>query len=79
MRRLARACVGVGVAVGCLWSGLAQADPVPMLEIHDLAAHKDNGLDAFGPLNLAIRSGEIVGIAGVSGNGQRELVEVLDA
>jgi general nucleoside transport system ATP-binding protein len=56
---------------------LAQADPVPMLEIHDLAAHKDNGLDAFGPLNLAIRSGEIVGIAGVSGNGQRELVEVL--
>ncbi|MFN9504709.1 MAG: outer membrane lipoprotein chaperone LolA [Rubrivivax sp.] len=31
MRRLARACVGVGVAVGCLWSGLAQADPVDNL------------------------------------------------
>ncbi len=52
-------------------------DAVPMLEVHGLAAHRDNGLDAFGPLDLAVYSGEIVGIAGVSGNGQRELVEVL--
>jgi general nucleoside transport system ATP-binding protein len=49
----------------------------PVLEAQDLTALKDNGLTAFGPLNLTIHSGEIVGIAGVSGNGQRELVEVL--
>ncbi|WP_035984601.1 ABC transporter ATP-binding protein [Leptolyngbya sp. KIOST-1] len=49
----------------------------PVLEVKDLGAVKDNGLNAFGPLELTVHSGEIVGIAGVSGNGQRELVEVL--
>ena len=49
----------------------------PVLETKGLGALKDNGLPAFGPLNLTVHSGEIVGIAGVSGNGQRELVEVL--
>jgi len=53
------------------------ADRVPVLEVHGLCANKDNGLAAFGPVDLAVHSGEIVGIAGVSGNGQRELVEVL--
>lgn len=56
---------------------VSHSDATPMLEVHGLAAHRDNGLDAFGPLDLAVYSGEIVGIAGVSGNGQRELVEVL--
>lgn len=56
---------------------VVHANPVPRLEVHGLAAHRDNGLDAFGPMDLTVCSGEIVGIAGVSGNGQRELVEVL--
>ncbi|MBE9155901.1 ABC transporter ATP-binding protein [Nodosilinea sp. LEGE 06152] len=47
------------------------------LEVKGLGALKDNGLTAFGPLDLTVHSGEIVGIAGVSGNGQRELMEVL--
>jgi simple sugar transport system ATP-binding protein len=51
--------------------------PKPVLEAHGLGALKDNGLPAFGPLDLTVSCGEIVGIAGVSGNGQRELVEVL--
>jgi len=50
---------------------------VPVLEIHDLRANKDNGVEAVAGVNLAVHSGEIVGIAGISGNGQRELVEVL--
>jgi simple sugar transport system ATP-binding protein len=58
-------------------SKIDQAERTPVLEVHSLGAHKDNGLDAFGPVDLAVHSGEIVGIAGVSGNGQRELVEVL--
>jgi simple sugar transport system ATP-binding protein len=49
----------------------------PVLEIRDLAADRDNGLSAVKNASLTVRSGEIVGIAGVSGNGQRELVEVL--
>lgn len=56
---------------------LHQGDRVPVLEVQGLGAHKDNGLPAFGPVDLTVHSCEIIGIAGVSGNGQRELVEVL--
>jgi simple sugar transport system ATP-binding protein len=52
-------------------------DSVPVLEVNQLAANKDNGVAAFSNINLTVYSGEIVGIAGISGNGQRELVEVL--
>jgi simple sugar transport system ATP-binding protein len=48
-----------------------------VLQINDLHANKDNGLEAVGGVNLTVHSGEVVGIAGISGNGQRELVEVL--
>jgi len=48
-----------------------------ILEVQNLHADKDNGFEAISNMNLTIKSGEIVGIAGVSGNGQRELVEVL--
>jgi simple sugar transport system ATP-binding protein len=49
-----------------------------MLEIKDLRANRDNGLEGVCGVSLDVRAGEIVGIAGISGNGQRELVEVLD-
>lgn len=49
----------------------------PVLEVSGLCADKDNGLAAVANASLTVRAGEIVGIAGVSGNGQRELVEVL--
>jgi general nucleoside transport system ATP-binding protein len=49
----------------------------PVLEVRQLCANKDNGVPAFTHLDLMVSSGEIVGIAGISGNGQRELVEVL--
>jgi simple sugar transport system ATP-binding protein len=47
------------------------------LEIERLAALDDRGAVAVEDLSLAVGDGEIVGVAGVSGNGQRELVEVL--
>jgi general nucleoside transport system ATP-binding protein len=49
----------------------------PLLQIHGLEANRDNGVRAVAGLDLSIHAGEIVGVAGVSGNGQRELVEVL--
>ncbi|MGB7314196.1 MAG: ABC transporter ATP-binding protein, partial [Nodosilinea sp.] len=53
------------------------ADVRPVLELRELCADRDNGLPAVRSASLIVNSGEIVGIAGVSGNGQRELVEVL--
>jgi simple sugar transport system ATP-binding protein len=56
---------------------IAHAEQVPVLQIQTIHANKDNGLEAVKGVNLNVHSGEIVGIAGISGNGQRELVEVL--
>ncbi len=47
------------------------------LELKKVTALDDAGAVAVNAVSLAVRSGEIVGIAGVSGNGQRQLVEVL--
>ncbi|PSB04475.1 ABC transporter ATP-binding protein [filamentous cyanobacterium CCP2] len=52
-------------------------EPQPVLHLQNLCANKDNGLPAVKTIHLTVHAGEIVGIAGVSGNGQRELVEVL--
>jgi len=48
-----------------------------LLELEDIRAINDRGVLAVAGLSLGVRAGEIVGVAGVSGNGQRELVEVL--
>ena len=47
------------------------------LEIAGLFAENDEGRDAVNGFDIKVRPGEIVGIAGVSGNGQSELVEAL--
>jgi general nucleoside transport system ATP-binding protein len=47
------------------------------LECRGLCIDDDKGHRAVSNLSLAVRAGEIVGVAGASGNGQRELVEVL--
>ena len=45
------------------------------LTIKNLTAEIDNGRKAFENINFSINQGEVVGIAGVEGNGQRELAE----
>src|SRR5512133_4041977 len=49
----------------------------PLLQVEDLVVRDDRGLDAVRDVSLEVRSGEIVGIAGVDGNGQSELIDAL--
>ena len=57
-----------------------KADATPaetVLSITDLHVKDDRDLGAVNGFTLDVRAGEIVGVAGVEGNGQRELVEAL--
>jgi general nucleoside transport system ATP-binding protein len=47
----------------------------PMLELRELHATDDRGLPALDGVSLTVHGGEVVGIAGVDGNGQTELIE----
>jgi general nucleoside transport system ATP-binding protein len=48
-----------------------------VLEIKDLVVKDARGVTTVNELNLTVRAGEIVGIAGVDGNGQSELIEAI--
>jgi ABC-type uncharacterized transport system ATPase subunit len=49
----------------------------PVLRLEKVAADDERGLPALAGVDLEVRAGEIVGIAGVAGNGQRALAEVI--
>ena len=48
-----------------------------VLQVENLSALSDKGVRALDNVSFSIRAGEIFGVAGVSGNGQRELVQCL--
>ncbi|RPJ26273.1 MAG: ABC transporter ATP-binding protein [Chloroflexi bacterium] len=48
-----------------------------ILEVKDIHAENDKGLPALRGVSLNVRAGEIVGLAGVAGNGQTELSQVI--
>lgn len=54
------------------------AEPKDILfEINDLVVEDSRGIEVVNGLNLTVRRGEIYGIAGIDGNGQKELVEAI--
>ena len=74
-RELARMMVGRDVV---LPERRTPATPGPvLLTVSGLHVHDDRGRLAIPGLDLTVHAGEIVGIAGVAGNGQRELAEAL--
>ncbi len=51
----------------------------PLLQVEEVHAEGDHeGTESLRGLSVEVRSGEIVGVAGVSGNGQRELADVIN-
>jgi general nucleoside transport system ATP-binding protein len=74
-QELAKMMVGRGVV---LTVQKGPADPHDVrLAIQNLSAANDRGLPALRGVNLEVREGEILGLAGVAGNGQNELEEVI--
>jgi ABC-type uncharacterized transport system ATPase subunit len=72
---LARAMVGREVL---LEVEKAPAQPGrPLLQVEDLVVFDERGLEAVRGVSFDVRAGEIVGIAGVDGNGQTELIDAL--
>jgi simple sugar transport system ATP-binding protein len=49
----------------------------PVLQLVDVSADSDVGVHAVRGVSFELRSGEILGVAGVAGNGQRELDEII--
>jgi simple sugar transport system ATP-binding protein len=88
-QQLAAAMVGEGAAQApaatlladggqpTLASAPAGESTPPVLLVQDLVVRGDRGEPAVRGLSLSVRAGQIVGVAGVSGNGQRELMEAL--
>ncbi len=59
-------------------TGSARREVGPIvLQLAGVSADDERGVRALADVDLAVHAGEIVGVAGVAGNGQRELTEVL--
>jgi ABC-type uncharacterized transport system ATPase subunit len=75
-RDLARLMVGQDVATYQQRGGQHIEGP-PRLVLEDVSAVDDRGLAALKQVSLDVKAGEILGVAGVAGNGQRELARVV--
>lgn len=75
---LARLMVGHDVpAEAVADTGGAPVARPPVLEVDAVSARGDLGLEALSEVSLTVGAGEILAMAGVAGNGQRELAEVI--
>jgi simple sugar transport system ATP-binding protein len=66
-----------GVSIASVAPELIQKMSAIALQVSGLSALGDRGTVALHGVDLSVACGEILGVAGVSGNGQRELVEAL--
>jgi ABC-type uncharacterized transport system ATPase subunit len=76
-RSLARMMVGRDVVLTRRERATAGQAGAAVLELADVRAIGDLGTPALSGVSMQVRAGEIVGVAGVAGNGQRELCEVV--
>lgn len=79
-RMLARLMVGRDIVLADMRQrppGAAPRSAEPVLRLESVSALDDGGNTALHDITLDIHAGEIVGIAGVAGNGQREMSQVL--
>jgi general nucleoside transport system ATP-binding protein len=76
-RALARMMVGRDVVFTQRKPSTAESEPTVVLELRRVSARGELGTAALQEVSLAVHAGEIVGVAGVAGNGQRELAEVI--
>lgn len=67
----------VGEELAPLRRQINSAPGETLLELKDVSAMSDMGVPALRSVSLQLRAGEILGVAGVEGNGQRELAEVI--
>jgi ABC-type uncharacterized transport system ATPase subunit len=75
---LARLMVGREVAQASVEPVAGESEAFPVaLELRGVGARAERGTLALHDVSLKLRAGEILGLAGVSGNGQRELAEVI--
>ncbi|MCD6726727.1 MAG: ABC transporter ATP-binding protein [Solirubrobacteraceae bacterium] len=74
---LARMMVGREIELGRRPERRGRVGDEPLLRLVDVSADGDHGAPAVKDVSLAVLPGEVLGIAGVAGNGQRELAEVV--
>ncbi|MBM7641860.1 ABC transporter ATP-binding protein [Streptococcus loxodontisalivarius] len=67
----------VGRSVSFKTEKIASNPKKVVLSIKDLVVNENRGVPAVKNLSLDVRAGEIVGIAGIDGNGQTELIEAI--
>jgi general nucleoside transport system ATP-binding protein len=72
---LARMMVGRPVDLGLQRDRLEPGEP--LLEVRDVSLVDEHGVERLAGIDFDVRRREILGVAGVEGNGQRELVDVL--
>jgi ABC-type uncharacterized transport system ATPase subunit len=72
---LARSMVGREVLLRIEKTSATPGDN--LLQVEDIVVRDDRGLEAVRGVSFNVRAGEIVGIAGVDGNGQTELIDAL--
>jgi len=76
-RELASLMVGREVVFDRVERNINSSNKETVLRVNAVSALDDRGNQALNKVSLTINTGEVLGVAGVSGNGQRELAEVI--